>query len=247
MFQRDQWLSDVLEMPCFRMNGVAEGASSEAVSTAMAAAAPTGRAFFAVKQPTEDVAAVETLVRAGFNVADVGMTLVHNGDVMDARVAEGVTVDNATESDEADIVAVAGRCFVYSRFHVDRRIGAERADKVKREWVRNSCRGRAAIVYLARRAGEAAGFLAVMKRESETGSEAIIDLIGVDAEHQGQGVGRSLSLRFIREWRGRADRLLVGTQASNIPALRLYETLGFRTAETAYALHAHLVDGKVAS
>lgn len=241
MFQRDQWLSDVLEMPCFRMNDLPEGASSEAVAAAMAAAAPAGRAFFAVKESTEDVRAIEALVQVGFNVADVGVTLVHNGDVMDARVADGVTVDNASESDEADIVDVAGRCFVYSRFHADRRIGAERADRIKREWARNSCRGRAAMVYVARRDGDAAGFLAVMKR----GGEAVIDLIGVDAKHQGQGVGRSLSLRFIREWRGRADRLLVGTQASNIPALRLYESLGFRTSETSYALHAHLVDGKV--
>lgn len=247
MFQRDQWLSDVLEMPCYRMTGPLESASSDAMAAAMAAAAPSGRAFFAAKQATDDIAAIETLVRAGFNVADVGVTLVHNGEVMDARVADGVTIENATEDDEGDIVDVAGRCFVYSRFHADRRIGAERADKIKREWVRNSCRGRAAMVYLARRAGEVAGFLAVMKRDGETGSEAVIDLIGVDAEHQGQGVGRSLSLRFIREWRGRAERLLVGTQASNIPALRLYETLGFRTTETAYALHAHLIDGKVAA
>jgi ribosomal protein S18 acetylase RimI-like enzyme len=33
---------------------------------------------------------------------------------------------------------------------------------------------------------------------------------------------------FINQWRGRADRLRVGTQISNIPAIRLYESLGFR-------------------
>ena len=166
---------------------------------------------------------------------------------MDALVADGVTIENSAEDDEAAVVDLAGRCFSYSRFHADRRIGTERADTVKREWVRNSCKGRAAMVYVARRAGEVAGFLAVMKREGQSGSEAAIDLIGVDPEHQGQGVGRSLSLRFIREWRGRADRLLVGTQAANIPALRLYELLGFRISETSYVLHAHLHDGRIAA
>jgi hypothetical protein len=35
----------------------------------------------------------------------------------------------------------------------------------------------------------------------------------------------------------------VGTQAANIPSLRLYESFGFRVCETAYVLHAH-VGGK---
>lgn len=225
------------------MNGVPEGASSSAIASAMADAASQGRAFFAVKVATDDVAPVETLTRAGFSVADVGVTLAHDGAVTESHPAEGVTVDVAVPGDEDAIVGVAGRCFSYSRFHADRRIGAGRADLVKREWVRNSCRGRAATVYVARRAGHVAGFLAVMSRDG--GNEAAIDLIGVDEAHQGQGVGRALSARFIREWRGRTGRLVVGTQAANIPALRLYESLGFRVSETSYALHAHLQNGKV--
>lgn len=244
MFHSDPWLSGVMAMSCFGMSGLARNASVESVGAAMVDAAPKGRAFFAVKQAVGDIAAVETLVHAGFNVVDVGVTLDHNGETVHADGVNGVTVESATLDDEASIVDVAGRCFVYSRFHADRRIDAEQADNVKREWVRNSCRGRAAAVYVARRAGEVAGFLAVMLRDGAD-SRAAIDLIGVDAGHQGKGVGRSLSLRFIREWRDRADRLVVGTQAANIPALRLYESLGFRTSETAYALHAHLMDGRV--
>lgn len=226
------------------MNGLPEGVSSPAVASAMVDVAPRGRAFFAVKVVADDVTPVEKLTRTGFNIVDVGVTLAHDGAVMESRPAEGVTIDVATPDDQDAIVDVAGRCFSYSRFHADRRIGTERADTIKREWVRNSYRGRAAMVYVARRAGDVAGFLAVMKRDGASGNEAAIDLIGVDEAHQGQGVGRSLSARFIREWRGRAARLVVGTQAANIPALRLYESLGFRVCETSYALHAHLHDGK---
>lgn len=211
----------------------------------MAATTPQGRAFFAVKQPADDVASVETLVRAGFNIVDVGVTLQHDGDVVEPFETDGVTIEPATQADEADIVDVAGHCFIYSRFHADRRIDSERANLVKREWARNSVRGRAATVYVARHDGEVAGFLAVMKRDGKDGSAAAIDLIGVNAVHQGKGIGRALSAGFIREWHGRVDRLVVGTQAANIPALRLYESLGFRVSETAYALHAHLQDGKV--
>ncbi len=161
------------------------------------------------------------MVQAGFNVVDMGVTLTHSGEFVDMRPADGVTIEDAGEGSESNVADLAARCFSYSRFHADRRIGAELADTVKREWARNACRGRAAAVYVARRAGDVVGFLAVLKREGQSGSEAVIDLIGVDPEHQGKDIGRALSLRFVNEWRERVDRLRVGTQAANIPALRL--------------------------
>lgn len=244
MFRRDQWLSEVLDLTCFGGN-IRDGASTTSIKAAMADVAPSGRAFFAVKQSISDIASVETLVRAGFNVVDVSVTLAHDGQATVASVADGVEVDPAAPEDEVDIVDVAGRCFVHSRFHADRRIGRERADRIKREWVRNSCRGRAVMVYVARRADEIAGFLAAMKLDGKSGVRAAIDLIGVDAKFQGQGIGRSLGARFVNDWRNRADRLVVGTQVANIPALRLYESLGFRVSEAGYALHAHLQDGEL--
>jgi ribosomal protein S18 acetylase RimI-like enzyme len=245
LFRQDQWLSSVLGMPCFGAGGLPDNLSSAAVQSGMAAAAPQGRAFFAVKRAADEIETVETLIRAGFNVVDVNVTLAHNGEATASRDVEDVVVGKVEPQDQEGVADLAGRCFIYSRFHADRLLGASRADAIKREWARNACRGRAATVYVARRAGEVAGFLAVMKRESESKREAIIDLIGVDARHQGKGIGRSLSERFINEWRGQADKLVVGTQAANIPALRLYESLGFRVSETGYALHAHLRDGKV--
>lgn len=221
--------------------------SSAKVVAAMTAAAPEGRAFFSARQPTDDLATVEILVRAGFNVTDVGVTLTYGGQALDTHAADDLTIEAAGVNDAAEVADLAGRCFVYSRFHADRRVGAAYADSVKREWVRNSCRGRAAAVYIVRRSGDVAGFLAVMRRDDASGGRAVIDLVGVDRNHQGHGIGRALSRHFIREWHGRVDRLLVGTQATNIPALRLYQSLGFQVSETSYVLHAHLQDGKEAA
>jgi hypothetical protein len=52
-----------------------------------------------------------------------------------------------------------------------------------------------------------------------------------------------MSRMFVKQWRDRADRLRVGTQISNIRAMRLYESIGFRAAETSYVLHAHIENG----
>jgi dTDP-4-amino-4,6-dideoxy-D-galactose acyltransferase len=89
------------------------------------------------------------------------------------------------------------------------------------------------------------GFLAVLETKTQGGSDAIIDLVGVDARYQGKGAGRALSQMFVERWKDRANRLRVGTQSSNIPAMRLYESLGFRITETSYVLHAHMKSGGI--
>ena len=35
------------------------------------------------------------------------------------------------------------------------------------------------------------------------------------------------------------EKVLVGTQASNIPSIRTYEKMGFRTFSTSFVLHYH--------
>lgn len=225
-------------MSCYAAKNVGADVPRADMRAEMKAVAPHGDSFFSVKQRSSDVRTVATLVHAGFDVIDVGVTLEHSGEGGTGSAHAAVT--EATEQD-ADMVAdLAGECFARSRFHADWRIGATRANAIKREWARNACRGRAAVVYVAKSNGKIAGFLSVMTPRNE----AVIDLIGVTGAHRGHGFGRALSQRFIRDWRGRAQHLRVGTQAANIPALRLYESLGFRVSETAYVLHAHLRDGE---
>lgn len=244
LFQSDRWLSDVIGLASFRMCvAPATAGGPAAIRAGMAAAAPRARAFYFAKIGGAEVAGVEALVRAGFNVTDVSVTFAHTAG--DTGANGTANVEEATAADAGEVAELAGRCFTFSRFHADRRVELEQANAVKREWARNSCLGRAANVYIVRVAGRIAGFLAVLKREGQAGTEAVIDLIGVETEHQGKGLGRLLTQRFIRDWSGRARQLCVGTQMANIPALRLYESLGFRISETSYVLHAHTLDGEV--
>lgn len=241
----DAWLGKTLEISCFRAVHFDGGLNADDVRERMLRKTDGKSAFFFAKIPTADIGLVTILTRAGFDVTDVNVTLDLAGDIgsVASDTAGDVEIGRASESDSTEIENVAGRCFTYSRFHLDPLISTTQANEVKRQWARNACRGRAATVYTARRGGELAGFLAVVTSDAGGTRDAIIDLIGVDAAHQGRGVGRSLSRAFIGNWRGKADRLRVGTQISNIPALRLYESLGFRVSETSYVLHAHVRDG----
>lgn len=210
-----------------------------------------GAAYFSAKIPTRDVAAVTNATRAGFSVIDVSVTFDWEEGATsnfrnDTNGHSTSNIGSATADDALAVETIAGHRFVFSRFHLDPAIGLDRANEVKRQWARNACQGRASAVYVARQKNTVTGFLAVLESKSSRGTDAIIDLVGVGAGHQGQGIGQALCKMFVEEWRTRADRLRVGTQISNIPAIRLYESIGFRVTETSYVLHAHVNNGALA-
>jgi dTDP-4-amino-4,6-dideoxy-D-galactose acyltransferase len=250
--EKDQWLSDVLAIPSWKVLGIEAGTSPAEIRAGLLDRAGRSAAFFTARIPTRGVAAVTSAARAGFNVVDVNVTFDWDHAANDASGGiaasrDSVDIEAANAGETASVEQIAGRCFTLSRFHLDPCIGLARANEVKRQWAGNACRGRASAVYVARRKGGIAGFLAVLESKSGEIKDAIIDLVGVDADHQGQGIGRALSRTFLDRWRGRADRLRVGTQISNIAAMRLYESIGFRVTETSYVLHAHANNGAVAA
>lgn len=248
--EKDEWLSSVLGISSWKALDVAAGMSCTHIKAALVQQADRTAAFFSAKIPTRDVVAVKNATEAGFSVVDVNVTfdwMRAADDGCEASTDRSMNIETAGSGDTAAIEQIAAHCFTFSRFHLDPIIGPDRANDVKFQWARNACRGRAAAVYVARRHSDVTGFLAVLENKSGPGTDAVIDLVGVDSRFQGQGVGRALSRMFIDRWRDHADRLRVGTQISNIPAMRLYESLGFRVTETAYVLHAHVENGALAT
>ena len=66
----------------------------------------------------------------------------------------------------------------------------------------------------------------------------IIDLIAVEPSHQGNGLATAM-IKFAADYCGKWQRMLVGTQVSNIPSIRTYEKLGFRMCGSSYVFHYH--------
>jgi ribosomal protein S18 acetylase RimI-like enzyme len=93
-------------------------------------------------------------------------------------------------------------------------------------------------------AGVPAGFLTVIDSEQNGRRTRAIDLNAVDTAYRRRGVGLALTGYFVREYRDQFDRLVVGTQAANIPSLRLYERCGFTVDHTSYVLHLHAAAGR---
>jgi ribosomal protein S18 acetylase RimI-like enzyme len=218
----DVWLSGVLGFPVYATDSSGDVPADDARSLTYA------------KVDVADMEAVARLTAAGFSVVDVNLTFVHRGARAVAKAA--VLVEPARPEHGDALVDVAGRCFRYSRFHLDLLLPDELADRVKREWVRSYVEGRRGVELLsAVDGGRPIGFLAVL----ESGGARVIDLVGVAPEAQGRGAGRALVNAFVERHGAEGRELRVGTQAANVASVRLYESTGFSLASAAYVLHLH--------
>jgi ribosomal protein S18 acetylase RimI-like enzyme len=218
--QPDVWLTDVLGFPVYATDRSGDAPDDEARSLTYA------------RVDVADTEAVARMTANGFGVVDVSLTLATR------RLVETPheLVQPARPEQRQALVDIAGRCFRFSRFHMDPLIPDELADNVKREWIRSYVEGRRGIELLAAvDGGDAVGFLAVLESEGSR----VIDLIGVAPEAQGRGIGRALVACFVERHTAPGRDLRVCTQAANVPSVRLYESLGFSLASAAYVLHLH--------
>lgn len=193
-----------------------------------------GVALAACRLPEARIGAVNALESAGFGMIECLLTL--------ARPLAGApempaAIGLAETGEGEDCACLAGRCFTSDRFHADPRIADAAADRLKEAWIRNSAKGRADAMLVARRDGRVVGFNACMRN----GSTAVIDLIGVAPEAQGQGHGRALVEGALAHYAAAgAEEMTVGTQSGNFASLALYQSCGFRIRSSQFTLHAHL-------
>ncbi|HJO04534.1 MAG TPA: GNAT family N-acetyltransferase [Acidobacteriota bacterium] len=197
--------------------------------------------MYYAKVDTRAVATVRDLSRTGMRVVDVGVTLEFDARFDGSTVIPAdVVVRDCLPDDVDTVLDIAGSCFRYSRFHVDPDVPRTIAHRIKREWIANYVRGeRGEQLLVARRDERLVGFLAMMSLHEADRRIRVIDLIGVDSAHQGQGVGRALVASFLDATAASEGRR-VATQASNIPSLGLYQRFGFRVIRTGYVLHMHV-------
>ncbi len=239
----DDWLAEQLGRAVFKV--VVEAGAVDRAAL-LAHSQGQRRALYYAKVPTLAVGTVAALTGVGFGVIDVSVTFDRWADGRDdLPVAGPVAVQPAEPAHFPALLDIAQSCFVYSRFHLDPAIPQAAADAVKRAWIESYTQGRRGDrLWAALAEGRPAGFLAALVTTHRDQPCAVLDLIGVGREYQGRGVGRALTAAFIRHYGAcyapEGVRLRVGTQAANIPSVRLYESLGFRLAETAYVLHWHV-------
>jgi ribosomal protein S18 acetylase RimI-like enzyme len=246
----DRWLASIFGHNVFKIcidpREVSQGERLSKIGGEICCHAVKQRAaMYYGKLDTGQIEVVRQFSAAGLYVVDVNVTFaIKAGLNRTQTLASEVAICEVRPEHREKVLEIAGTCFRYSRFHLDPLVSQQIADQIKRDWI---------MSYLAKERGERlwaalvderlVGFLAVLASESNGKRIRTIDLIGVDSNYQGRGVGYALSSFFISQYRGDCDLLQVGTQAANIPSMRLYEKLGFSISSTQYVLHLHVSDG----
>jgi GNAT superfamily N-acetyltransferase len=229
----DRWLGGIMRRPVQRVSGsIAAHEAREGARMLQAVAGGPGFAYARVS--TADVRAAQAFEEAGFRIVDTGVTL----EAADLRAAAPSAAKTrlARGEDAAAVEAIARTAFRFSRFHLDPRIPTELADEIKAQWAGNFFRGgRGEHMVVAEHGGEIAGFLQLLSGADGTRT---IDLVAVAADRRGQGLGAAM-IGFAARECGPPTRLRVGTQAANVPSLRLYARLGFEVTDTQYVFHCH--------
>jgi ribosomal protein S18 acetylase RimI-like enzyme len=227
----DEWLAGILGRPVWRLIGRAGAQPLEKLLSA-----ETG--FGYAKCDVSEVKVVSSLVDKGFRIVDTALTF--DGGRLSGSNASHVHVRIAKAFDEEPVRGIAGSAFRFSRFHLDPDFPSNLANAIKAEWAGNFFNGkRGDGMVVAESGGQVVGFLQLIWG---SGDVLIVDLIGVHPRFQGLGLGKALVLYASKQGTGDGrvpTGIRVGTQAANIPSVRLYESLGLRLRSAQYVLHFH--------
>ena len=186
--------------------------------------------YIRARVPTTDTAIVTQLQELGFRIYD---TLVY----MELKLSEmnGKKRDEKTlcrwsthYKDVEQMRQIARSSFTFDHHHQDPRFSKEKVDEMHALWV-DKCIREDYEIDVAERDGKVAGFIATKK--------GYIELIAVDETFRGLGIAEDLTRFALTRAAFDIDKATVETQVANVPAVRLYEKLGFRLAKSAYTLH----------
>jgi dTDP-4-amino-4,6-dideoxy-D-galactose acyltransferase len=199
-----------------------------------------GLAVIFARVPLHDFSTIQVMEAEGAVLTDVLLTFTKDLDhnFVCKNHVKKIKIGQASLSDEEALRNIAREVFRVDHFHADSRLSREKCDDVYSEWISNSLRGLANIVFVARKGDSILGFVTCKCRIDQSGNQkGFIDLIGVRNEYTGHGIGSFLVSKSLEWFSGKACCVLAGTQAANVPAVRLYQKMGFRHIFSEATLH----------
>jgi len=215
-FKKDEWLARQIGIPVYQIK------PSPKIKI------PSGPCFCFAKIPVEDHKTAQAFEAAGFAQIEIARTYCKKS----KQAAADIRIREAKESDCFPLQEIASRAFQQSRFHLDQNFRPETAAAIKRAWVENYFMGkRGDRMVVVTEGGQSVGFMLLVEKKNKT----LVDLIAVDPEFQGRGLGRAL----LAEASSKKGIVFAGTQKANSKACYLYETNGFVISKEEFVYHLH--------
>tara|TARA_Y100001980_G_C14538476_1_gene315680 strand:- start:808 stop:1569 length:762 start_codon:yes stop_codon:yes gene_type:complete len=236
-FKKDLWLSEVLNRNVFSLSHFSDNHKNLMIKSfsELCDNYLSHNLFIFTKVKTDLIKNIHTLEDLGFKLIDTNILFKRDGQLnFEEELKDNIEIRFAEKSHKIYLGEIAYSNFNFSRFHVDPLIKRKHADNLKKNWVENfflDKRGDYMVVALYDNMPIA--FLQLILKEKNL----IIDLIAVSSNYRGQKIGSAL-IKFASENINK-EKMLVGTQISNIPSIKLYQKLGFNHIESDYVFHFH--------
>ena len=242
--KKDLWLSEKLNKPCFNLI-CEKGMNLDDFLQTL----PNNNYFVSSKVNSSDLNNLVKLQKKGFKIIDFSYSLKKDNCLDNFSKHDNINVREATSDDKEKVADIAFKAFKYSRFNKDPLISTKKAATIKKEWAKNYFSGERGDLMLVAsinnnlgtktKHSRVNGFLLLKKTLYLNKEKAIlIDLIAVDPEFSGLGIGNELIKNMIAKFKEEYI-FLVGTQSTNIPALSLYNKYQFKLENSYFDLHLH--------
>lgn len=182
--------------------------------------------FIYTKIPSENQSEIHTLIKDDFKLVEILVLFEQIKNVISKPRIE-IDIDFVKPKERQDVVEIAKKAFITSRFYQDGRISHSVASQIKENWVANYFNGqRGDNMIVARVDGKAIGFLLLVNK-------TIIDLIAVSQIYLNKSIASSM-IAFANQNFG---LLSAGTQLNNQSSLTMYEKCGFLLKKYHFVLH----------
>jgi ribosomal protein S18 acetylase RimI-like enzyme len=187
----------------------------------------------------ERLPVIQSLEKQGAILTDVLHTFYFNTKnkiLLNSR--RSFDVVDVAKKDMSELIKMARKVFRINHFHADPRLSKRKADELYAKWMVNCLAGYVDKVLVAKKSNEVLGFITCrIEHVDKSHNYGIIDLIGVKDEHRGKGIGLALVYRALEWFSKSTHSIYVGTQAANLPAVKLYEKAGFERVYSEADLH----------
>jgi len=171
-----------------------------------------------------EAATLQYAAGLGFRFVDARVTL--ESAPRPTLAARGIRL--ATPGDLPNLYRIAAESHHDSRFYVDGRFKLDACNELYRIWITKGLSDEGGAVFVPDIDGNPAGYISINVKNGV----GHISLLAVDAQYRGRHLATEL-MRAANSWflSREVTKFEVPTQAGNIPALRLYESCGFRISQ----------------
>lgn len=234
--KRDAFLESILDRPTYKISKF-----TDHVDLKLLKDKKYGKkgSFFYTKVDFSNVSTLRAFESSAFKIIAENITLERKGGKANTiepfRDRQQYEIRLAQDKDRNFVENIAKKNFSHDRFHQDHNIENSLADEIKRQWAGNfflGKRGDAMVVATANNYPVAFLLLLLAKKHS------VIDLIAVSQKHRNKGLSKQMIGYALQNLSDR-NRWIVGTQSTNLPSVKLYESMGFQTIGSQYVLHKH--------